>query len=213
MRRRRRSTASSARSSAWAARPTCRAGKFRTVIGAVGEEGQIDQSHLAVAGRRREGRPDHEAVQARQPRVPRGRQRRRGRRRERAEGEDRRHATPCCIAGPCAVENEKMLHTIARHVRDGGATILRGGAFKPRTSPYSFQGHGETGAEVDARVRRRAGHADLHRGDGHPAGRADRAVHRHASRSAPGTCRTSTCSARSARRASRSCSSAGWRRR
>ena len=37
-----------------------------------------------------------------------------------------------------------MLNTIARHVRDGGATILRGGAFKPRTSPYSFQGHGET---------------------------------------------------------------------
>jgi 3-deoxy-7-phosphoheptulonate synthase len=49
-----------------------------------------------------------------------------------------------CIAGPCAVENEQMLRTIARHVRDGGATILRGGAFKPRTSPYSFQGHGET---------------------------------------------------------------------
>ena len=48
-----------------------------------------------------------------------------------------------CIAGPCAVENEKMLNTIARQVRDGGATILRGGAFKPRTSPYSFQGHGE----------------------------------------------------------------------
>jgi 3-deoxy-7-phosphoheptulonate synthase len=37
-----------------------------------------------------------------------------------------------------------MLNKIARHVRDGGATILRGGAFKPRTSPYSFQGHGET---------------------------------------------------------------------
>ena len=64
-----------------------------------------------------------------------------------------------CIAGPCAVENEEMLSKIARHVRDGGATILRGGAFKPRTSPYSFQGHGEHGPEVDARVRRRAGHA------------------------------------------------------
>ena len=37
-----------------------------------------------------------------------------------------------------------MLNRIARHVRDGGATVLRGGAFKPRTSPYSFQGHGET---------------------------------------------------------------------
>jgi 3-deoxy-7-phosphoheptulonate synthase len=48
-----------------------------------------------------------------------------------------------CIAGPCAVENEEMLNKIARLVRAGGATILRGGAFKPRTSPYSFQGHGE----------------------------------------------------------------------
>src|SRR5206468_1559049 len=48
-----------------------------------------------------------------------------------------------CIAGPCAVENQEMLNKMARHVRDGGATVLRGGVFKPRTSPYSFQGHGE----------------------------------------------------------------------
>jgi 3-deoxy-7-phosphoheptulonate synthase len=48
-----------------------------------------------------------------------------------------------CIAGPCAVENQEMLGRIAREVRAGGATILRGGAFKPRTSPYSFQGRGE----------------------------------------------------------------------
>jgi len=48
-----------------------------------------------------------------------------------------------CIAGPCAVENQAMLNRIAREVRDGGATILRGGVYKPRTSPYSFQGHGE----------------------------------------------------------------------
>src|SRR5439155_25274689 len=48
-----------------------------------------------------------------------------------------------CIAGPCAIENREMLVKIGRCTRDGGATILRGGAFKPRTSPYSFQGHGE----------------------------------------------------------------------
>jgi len=47
------------------------------------------------------------------------------------------------IAGPCAVENEEMLNKIARHVQAAGATVLRGGVFKPRTSPYSFQGHGE----------------------------------------------------------------------
>ena len=52
------------------------------------------------------------------------------------------------IAGPCAVENAESLGAIARSVRDGGAAILRGGAFKPRTSPYSFQGLGEEGLEL-----------------------------------------------------------------
>ncbi len=47
------------------------------------------------------------------------------------------------IAGPCAVENEKMLFTIAEAVKKAGAAALRGGAFKPRTSPYSFHGLGE----------------------------------------------------------------------
>jgi 3-deoxy-7-phosphoheptulonate synthase len=123
-------------------------GQFRTVIGAVGEEGQLDQNHLAsldgvekvvpimkpyklasrefhdedsvviVGGGRSVMGGDVPAVKVGGP-----------------------HAA--CIAGPCAVENEEMLNKIARHVRDGGATILRGGAFKPRTSPYSFQGHGE----------------------------------------------------------------------
>jgi 3-deoxy-7-phosphoheptulonate synthase len=46
------------------------------------------------------------------------------------------------IAGPCAIESEPMLMEIAERVRDAGANILRGGAFKPRTSPYSFQGLG-----------------------------------------------------------------------
>jgi 3-deoxy-7-phosphoheptulonate synthase len=49
------------------------------------------------------------------------------------------------IAGPCSVEGEEMLIDTARAVRDAGATILRGGAFKPRTSPYSFQGLGQQG--------------------------------------------------------------------
>jgi len=49
------------------------------------------------------------------------------------------------IAGPCAVESEKQIMTIAKIVKDAGAKILRGGAFKPRTSPYSFQGLGEDG--------------------------------------------------------------------
>lgn len=51
------------------------------------------------------------------------------------------------IAGPCAVESEERMVRIARRVRQAGANILRGGAFKPRTSPYSFQGLGKQGLE------------------------------------------------------------------
>ncbi len=52
------------------------------------------------------------------------------------------------IAGPCAVESEEQIMTIAEIVKNGGAKILRGGAFKPRTSPYSFQGLGEKGLKL-----------------------------------------------------------------
>ena len=51
------------------------------------------------------------------------------------------------IAGPCSVESEKQVVEIARAVKKAGATLLRGGAFKPRTSPYAFQGLKETGIE------------------------------------------------------------------
>lgn len=61
------------------------------------------------------------------------------------------------IAGPCAVESEQQALTIARHVGSSGASIFRGGAFKPRTSPYSFQGLGEKGLEILARVRQETG--------------------------------------------------------
>jgi 3-deoxy-7-phosphoheptulonate synthase len=52
------------------------------------------------------------------------------------------------IAGPCAVESAEVLDTIAGQVKKAGANILRGGAFKPRTSPYSFQGLGEKGLKI-----------------------------------------------------------------
>jgi 3-deoxy-7-phosphoheptulonate synthase len=52
------------------------------------------------------------------------------------------------IAGPCAIENEELLFDVAARVRRAGANILRGGAFKPRTSPYSFQGLGKQGLEL-----------------------------------------------------------------
>ena len=52
------------------------------------------------------------------------------------------------IAGPCAIESRDRLFEIAEAVRSAGANMLRGGAFKPRTSPYSFQGLGETGLKI-----------------------------------------------------------------
>ncbi|MCX6254642.1 MAG: 3-deoxy-7-phosphoheptulonate synthase [Bacteroidia bacterium] len=57
------------------------------------------------------------------------------------------------IAGPCAVENQEQLSETARAVKAGGARILRGGAFKPRSSPYNFQGLGEEGLKLLGSIR------------------------------------------------------------
>ena len=118
-------------------------GTFRTVIGAVGEEANLDQTHLAALDGvekvvpimkpyKLASREFHEddsivAIGGNGSKTP-------------AVKVGGSHAV--CIAGPCAVENEEMLYRIARQVRDGGATVLRGGVYKPRTSPYSFQGLG-----------------------------------------------------------------------
>jgi len=61
------------------------------------------------------------------------------------------------IAGPCAIESEAQALTIAQHVKAAGAHIFRGGAFKPRTSPYTFQGLGLDGLKILAEVRRETG--------------------------------------------------------
>ncbi len=61
------------------------------------------------------------------------------------------------MAGPCSVESEKQLLTTAEAVRKAGARILRGGAFKPRTSPYEFQGLGEKGLKMLAKARKQTG--------------------------------------------------------
>jgi 3-deoxy-7-phosphoheptulonate synthase len=61
------------------------------------------------------------------------------------------------IAGPCAIESEAQAMTIAGRVRKAGAHMFRGGAFKPRTSPYSFQGLGEKGLKILAKVRETTG--------------------------------------------------------
>ena len=83
------------------------------------------------------------------------------------------------MAGPCSVESRDQLFETADAVAAAGATILRGGAFKPRTSPYAFQGLGVEGAALPgrgARADRAAGH---HRGDGAEPGRHRRRVRGH----------------------------------
>lgn len=61
------------------------------------------------------------------------------------------------MAGPCSVEDERQLMETARAVKASGATLLRGGAFKPRTSPYEFQGLGEKGLKLLAKARKETG--------------------------------------------------------
>jgi 3-deoxy-7-phosphoheptulonate synthase len=61
------------------------------------------------------------------------------------------------MAGPCSVESEKQLLETAVAVKEAGATFLRGGAFKPRTSPYEFQGLGEKGLKLLAKARKETG--------------------------------------------------------
>lgn len=65
--------------------------------------------------------------------------------------------SPVLIAGPCAVENREQLLTTAQGVKAAGAQILRGGAFKPRTSPYQFQGLGVEGLHLLAEARQKTG--------------------------------------------------------
>jgi 3-deoxy-7-phosphoheptulonate synthase len=61
------------------------------------------------------------------------------------------------IAGPCSIESREQAFTVAEHVAKAGARFFRGGAYKPRTSPYAFQGLGEEGLKIMAEVRERFG--------------------------------------------------------
>jgi 3-deoxy-7-phosphoheptulonate synthase len=71
---------------------------------------------------------------------------------------DRRLAV---VAGPCSVESREMLLSVAKEVQSAGAQLLRGGAFKPRTSPYAFQGLGEEALRYLAEARRETGMTEL----------------------------------------------------
>jgi 3-deoxy-7-phosphoheptulonate synthase len=68
-----------------------------------------------------------------------------------------KHHPIAVVAGPCSVENEEMIVSTAKRVKAAGAQFLRGGAYKPRTSPYAFQGHGESALGLLAAAREATG--------------------------------------------------------
>jgi 3-deoxy-7-phosphoheptulonate synthase len=127
-------------------------GAQRTAIGLVGNDGRVDSSRLAgLPGVKeiihvtqpykqvsREWKPENTVVH-----LPGGL----------AIG----GSEVVVIAGPCSVESEEQILSAARAVRDAGAAILRGGAFKPRSSPYTFQGLGVRGLKLLAKAREETG--------------------------------------------------------
>jgi 3-deoxy-7-phosphoheptulonate synthase len=127
-------------------------GKQRTTVGLVGNDGRVDGSRLeALSGVQevihvtkpykqvsREWKPDSTII-----RLPGGL----------SVGGDE----VLVMAGPCSVESEKQILDAARVVREAGATVLRAGAFKPRSSPYSFQGLGRAGLKLLSRARDETG--------------------------------------------------------
>ena len=126
-------------------------GVIHTVLGGVGGKDDFDTAVVRSDGRR-EGSPPHRlAVQAGEPRVP-ARRARSSRSGDVEIGGD----NVVVMAGPCSVENRDQIERAADIVADGGAKVIRGGAFKPRSSPYSFQGLGEEGLKLmrDAADRR-----------------------------------------------------------
>jgi 3-deoxy-7-phosphoheptulonate synthase len=127
-------------------------GKQRTTVGLVGNDGRVDGSRLAALSGvqeiihvtkpykqvSREWKPDSTVI-----RLPGGL----------TVGGDE----VLVMAGPCSVESERQILEAARAVREAGATVLRAGAFKPRSSPYSFQGLGRAGLKLLGRARAETG--------------------------------------------------------
>jgi hypothetical protein len=196
-------------------------GAQRTAVGLIGNDGQVDGSHIAGMDGvaqvlyvskpykqvSREWRPENTVVEVAPgvrfggPEVP-------------------------VIAGPCSVESEAQILASAHAVKAAGAVALRGGAYKPRSSPYAFQGLGRAGLELLAKAReaparhrhrgarrggrarggrvrrrgadRRAQHAELHAAQARRAARpAGAAQARHGRRPSRSCCSPpSTCSPR-----------------
>jgi 3-deoxy-7-phosphoheptulonate synthase len=144
--------------STWGLSPEKIVGKHKVVIGLVGETADLDPLQI------QEFSPWIEQVlRVEQPYKRASRQYRHG------EASDVIVNTPdapvvfgenqplVVVAGPCSVENEDMIVETARRVKAAGAKFLRGGAYKPRTSPYAFQGHGESALDLLAAASRASG--------------------------------------------------------
>lgn len=144
--------------SSWGLKPEKIVGRHKVVLGLVGETVDLDPLQL------QEISPWIEQVlRVEQPFKRVSREYRHG------EGSDIIVNTPngpvhfgeqyplSVVAGPCSVENEEMIIETARRVKAAGAQFLRGGAYKPRTSPYAFQGHGESALELLAAAREATG--------------------------------------------------------
>ncbi|MGJ5672211.1 MAG: 3-deoxy-7-phosphoheptulonate synthase [Nostochopsis sp.] len=142
----------------WGLTPEKIVGKHKVVIGLVGETADLDPLQI------QEVSPWIEQVlRVEQPYKRASRQYRHG---EASEivvntpdgpvtfGE---HHPLVIVAGPCSVENKEMIIETAQRVKAAGARFLRGGAYKPRTSPYAFQGHGESALELLAAAREISG--------------------------------------------------------
>ncbi len=127
-------------------------GRQRTVVGLVGNDGRVDPSRL-------EGLPGVlEIVQVSQPYKQASREWKSGNTVVHLPGGVAIGGDEVVVmAGPCSVESEAQILAAARAVREAGAVVLRGGAFKPRTSPYSFQGLGKRGLELLAKAREETG--------------------------------------------------------
>ena len=142
----------------WGLTPEKIVGRYKVVIGLVGETASLDPIQL------QEISPWIEQVlRVEQPYKRASREFRHGEASEVivttpdgpvAVGE---HHPIAVIAGPCSVENEEMIVETAKRVKAAGAKFLRGGAYKPRTSPYAFQGHGESALDLLAAAREASG--------------------------------------------------------
>jgi 3-deoxy-7-phosphoheptulonate synthase len=129
-------------------------GKQRTAIGLIGNDGKVDSNRIeALAG-------VMQIIHVSQPYKQVSREwREEATVIELSNGTRIGDGDIAIMAGPCAVESESQIMESARILRAAGATILRGGAFKPRSSPYSFQGMGEDGLRLLARAREETGMA------------------------------------------------------